>query len=220
MSETAWTEEAALPPKKRGLPTWAWFCGGGCLLLIVLGVVAAGLGVNYFKKGRDAEVQWPRLAEILPVDESHEHLKLMFGNQIGIEQYTLADDRGYTLQFQHHTGSRGEEARRKLFESDKPELPSGSFGLIKFEGTAKGSVEVQGRDVEIVRMRMELGGFAKDAVEKKGESANTAMAFLDLTPPGEQGLVLLQLMRQRGGDPITDEEVREVLVPFHVGPKR
>ena len=47
-----------------------------------------------------------------------------------------------------------------------------------------------------------------------------SMAFIDATPEENDGLVLVEMIRVTGPDPITDEEIRAFLKPFRVGPKR
>ena len=48
MSESPWSEEGAAAPKnkKKSIPTWAWWVGGGCL-----GVLLAHPGVDDVAQG-------------------------------------------------------------------------------------------------------------------------------------------------------------------------
>lgn len=220
MAEVTWTEEGPSAPPKKKIPTWMWFCGGGCLALIVLGVVAAGVAFKFAKKAMDPETQWAELAKVLPYDERPQNLKILFGNQLGGEQFQLHDDRsGFSIQIQHHTGKDGTEGREKLFGSDTPEFPSNLL-VMKFEDMKPGLVNVQGRDLRVIRMRMEFAGIAKKMMPKDGEKALGAMIFVDLTQPNEEGMLFLQVTREGGADPISDEELGDLLKPFHVGPKR
>ena len=41
MSDTSWEGEASeAPPRKKGMPKWLWFCGGGCLFMLLIGCFA------------------------------------------------------------------------------------------------------------------------------------------------------------------------------------
>src|SRR4030095_4586023 len=144
MAETTWTEEQPTGPKKKSMPTWVWFCGGGCLLAVLLAVVAIGFGFQFVKKATDLDLQWQKLGQGLPNDERPPEIIHVLGNQIGLEQYTFQDSRGYQLQIQNHNGERGSEARKKMFGTDKPEFPQDML-VMKFEPPVAGSVEVQGR---------------------------------------------------------------------------
>ena len=220
MAEVTWTEEGPSAPPKKKIPTWVWFCGGGCLAVIVLGVVAIGIGVSFVKKAADQEKQWPELAKILPFDERPPDLKLIFGNQLGMEQYQLHDERhGFNVQIQHHKGAQGTEAREQMFGSDKPQIPE-NLVVMKFADMQPGVVNVQGRDLRVIRMRMELAGFMKSVVPKEGQGALGSAMFVDATREGQDGLLFIQLIREGGSEPISDAELRELLQPFHVGPNR
>jgi hypothetical protein len=225
MAETTWTEEGALPPKKKGIPTWAWFCGGGCLLAVLVAVVGIGLLIPIAKKAFDPEAQWERLAHMLPYDERPAELKPMmgFGMSLGasIEQVQLQDTRGFMITIQSHTGHNGADARQKMFKADKPEFPK-DVGVMKFENIETSAIEVQGRELRALRMRMEFPAWMKSLMPKKAQGdlgKMGSMAFIDATPEGNDGLVLVEMIRGTGPEPITDDEVRAFLKPFLVGPK-
>ena len=38
MTGEEWADEPEVPKKKGGLPGWLWFCGGGCLIAVILGL--------------------------------------------------------------------------------------------------------------------------------------------------------------------------------------
>ncbi len=64
-----WGNEAKEQPKaKKRIPTWAWFCGGGCLLAIIAGIVFAVIGYTVVRKAADQDGQWASLATVLPYD--------------------------------------------------------------------------------------------------------------------------------------------------------
>ena len=218
MAET-WTEEQTSGPKKKSIPTWVWFCGGGCLLAVLLAVVAIGFGFQFVKKAMDPDVQWERLAKILPYDERPPEMQLMFGNQIGIEQYTFQDSRGFQLQIQNHTGADGTQARKQMFSTDTPEFPQ-NMVVMKFETPVPGSVELQGREIRLFRTRMEFSGAFGKMMPKEARDGMGSMAFLDLTPEGREGMLMAQITSLRGPEPVSDEEIRTLLAPFRIGPNR
>jgi hypothetical protein len=219
MAETAWSVEEAGPPKKRGIPTWLWFCGGGCLLAVLFGIVALGLGYHFVKKATDPELQKQALAKILPYDQWPQEMKPKFGFQVVGEQYTFEDSRGFQEQIQLHKGRDGAEGRKRLFDAEHPQFPQ-SFGVGRFEDMKSGTVEVQGRELHVLRMKVELAEFITRWMDKDAKNKLPSMAFVDLTPDDLEGMLLIQITRQRDDAPITDDEIRDILRPFHVGPKR
>lgn len=226
MAETTWTEEGPGIPKKKGIPTWLWFCGGGCLLAVLVAVVVVGLGWRFMKTATDPEVQWARLEHILPYDQRPPELKptMGFGMSVGtsMEQVQLQDTRGFMITVQSQGGKAGAEARQKLFRADKPEFPK-DLGVMKFEGVEPGSLEVQGREIRTLRMRMEFPAFMKAFMPKKAEGElgkMGSMAFIDVTPEESGGLVLVEMIKVTGPDPVSDDEIRTFLKPFRIGPAR
>jgi len=219
MADTAWTEESAMPPKKRRIPTWLWFCGGGCLLAVLFAIVAIGLLARWYQRATDPELQKQALAKILPYDTWPAELKPVIGFQFVGEQYQFEDSRGFQEQIQLHRGHDGAEGRKGMFQSEAPQFPKDLF-VMKFEDLKPGVVEVQGRELHLLRMRMQFSGLVAKMVPKEVREGLATMAFVDLTPDDLDGMLLLQITRTRGKDPVSDEEIREILAPFHVGPKR
>jgi hypothetical protein len=219
VAETTWAEDAPSAPPKKSIPTWVWFCGAGCLAVIVLGVVAAIVGVAFFKNAMDPEKNWEKVALILPYDERPPELTPMLGMNIGIEQYQFVDSRGFQVTFQRHTGKDAAHARSQMFDTDHPKFPQ-NMGVMKFKDIQPATIDVQGRSLRVLRMEMELGGFLKAVVPKEGQEQFGAFMFADLTPEDADELLILQMMRTKGSGAISDDEVRTLLKPFHVGPKR
>jgi hypothetical protein len=225
VAETTWSEESPSAPPKKTVPTWVWFCGAGCLVMLVIGVAVLLFGISFVKKATDPERQWQAIGEVLPYDERPPEMTPRFGVNVGVKQFTLIDTRGYQIQIQEMTGSRAAEAREKLFEKDPPEFPQDMLGQFKFSNVRTGTVEVQGRKIRVVRMKPEFEGFAKSMVPKAAQEQMGNMLWADVTPEGRDDLVFFQIQRQgpsakdTAGD-ITDEDLREILKPFHVGPKR
>jgi hypothetical protein len=220
MAETTWTEEQPTGPKKKSIPTWVWFCGGGCLLAVLLGVIAIGFGFRLINQARDPEVQWAKLAQVLPYDEPPpKEMTLLMGMHLVGDQYTFHDERGFQVQFQNHPGKDGTEGRKNMFDAEHPKFPQNMVAF-KFTDLQPGTIQVQGRELRILRMRMELAGALNKMIPEKDREGMGSMAFVDLTPEGRDGMLIAQFTRMEGTDPVSDEEIRTILKPFHVGPDR
>ena len=219
MAETTWAEEAPSAPPKKSIPTWVWFCGAGCLAVIVLGVVATLVMFAFVKSARDPEKIWEKLSVILPYDNRPPELTPLLGMNLGVEQYQFNDSRGFQVTFQRHTGKDAARARSQMFDAEHPKFPE-NMGVMKFKDIQAATIDVQGRSVRLLRMEMELGGFLKAIVPKEGQEQFGAFLFADLSPEGADELLILQMVRTKGSGPITDDEERTLLKPFHVGPKR
>lgn len=215
MSETNWGEEGAAPAKKRSVPTWIWFCGGGCLAAVVLGVIAAAVLFSKAKEWGQAESQLPELAKVLPFDEPlPAEMQFKFVMPIpGMATYVFADERGYASIFYSASPGNAQELRDTLLNEN---YDGAMFGMGGRKDVTAARVRVQGREVKVVRFYQMRGSEAGGAQGgNQGQSA-----IVDLTPEGASGLVLLQVVRGGGDTPITDEELHMLLKPFHVGPDR
>jgi hypothetical protein len=193
--------------------------------MLVIGIIALVLGVSFFKNATNPDKQWEGIAKILPYDERPADMTPVWGMDIGVEQYTLKDDRGFQIQIQHHTDERARELRQKLFESDVPEIPK-NMGPLKFDSPTSARVDVQGRQVHVVRTRIEFQGVAKRFVPKEAQDQMGSMLWADVTPEGRDDIVLFQMQRMKfdpkseaPDTPISDDELRAELKPFRIGPK-
>jgi hypothetical protein len=194
--------------------------------MLVLGLVLTVFVVNFVKNAVDPEKQWQGIAQILPYDERPPEMEPVFGTTIGVEQYTLRDSRGFQVQIRRMTGTMANDTREQLFVKDPPQIPK-EVMAVRFETPKSALVEVQGREIHVVRTRLELQGIAKKFVPKEAQEHMGSMLWADVTPEGRDDLVMMQLSRDRAGprdvapeSPISDDELREILKPFHVGPKR
>jgi hypothetical protein len=106
-----------------------------------------------------------------------------------------------------------------MFLSEEPKFPK-DMVVLTAEDMKAGTIEVQGRDLHVLRMRMQFSGFAAKLMPKEAQDRMGSMAFVDLTPDDLDGMLLLQITRTHGDVPVTDDEIRDILKPFHVGPKR
>lgn len=219
MTETQWAEDSPGKPMRKSLPKWVWFCGGGCLLALIAGLIAVVLFVRMVKNARDEKVTWPALQQVLAYDERPPTMHIELYTSVGIEQFVMRDDRGFQLQLQLHKGASGDRARKQMFEGTTPEFPA-DMGVMKFEDMRKGEVEVQGRVLPVVRCKLQFSGFAKSMVPKEAQDQMGDMLWTDVRPEGQSGMYLLQITRHGSSGEITDDELRELLAPFHIGPKR
>lgn len=208
MNDTQWGENAEAP-KKRRFPKWAYFCGAGCLLALL-----AGVGLSIFvgtrvKDWKSAEAQLPALAEILPYDPLPPEMQFFMAAHVLVDIFIFQDTRGYVVTFTATSAGQGDEVRDQVLN---PKI--GGFGGGRRHDVADAQVVVQGREVRGIRCIQEMGSsFASDA--RAGASI-----LLDVSPDGGTHTVIVQIMRSGGEEPVTDEEIRTLLEPFHVGPDR
>jgi hypothetical protein len=209
MAETAWTEEANVPPPKKKIPTWVWFCGGGCLALVILGALLAGVAFRFAKSSMDPEQQWPKVEAILPFDERPPELELKVGNTLGVGMFFFEDSRGYIAVLMQAPPSDQQMRKQMLDES----FTGSVFGVGGRKDMKAGKVTVQGRELDLLRYHQTA----------PGDSDEDAVAVnVDLTPESSNRGLFLQLVRKggRNNDPISDDEIRTFLKPFHVGTDR
>jgi hypothetical protein len=214
MSERTWGEaESAPPPKKKGIPTWLWFCGGGCLLAVIIGIGLVAWLASRFSGSTDPEKQWPKVAEILPYDERPPELNLKFGFDLGMGMYFFEDKRGFMAVLMH-MGMGGDKDRRQLMN---PESEMGFLGQRKDAKAAK--ITVQGRELDVLRFQ-HIGGSSGPSSEKTPQVESGQAALVDLTPDDQSGFLILQLVRTHSSEEIGNEDIIRFLKPFHVGPNR
>jgi hypothetical protein len=221
MSDKQWSEDSQSPAPKKGLPTWAWFVGGGCLLMILIAVIIGWFGYAMVKEARDPEQQWPRVAKALPFDERPKELTPKYGNHLGVDTYFFTDSRGYMAMLFHLPATKASEMRKQFMD---PNLAQGPLGMNGRRDIKSGNLRVQGRDIPFLRFFQDKLTH-KESTSEDGsapEVGTGASMMLDLTPEDGERPVILQLIRITGGDAgaISDETVIEFLKPFHVGSQR
>jgi len=223
MNETQWSESGAEPAPKKSLPKWLWFCGGGCLLAVILSGVGAFACYKMAEKIADPEYGWAQLQKALPADQEHpDHTAHAAPSWIpGAPITVIVDSLNLQLQFQVHTGASGKQAREQLFEGDSPVFPENVI-VMKFTDMTKGTVEVQGRELKVLRLKGEIAGFMRSMAGEEGaKQADQYMVMIDVTPEGEtERFVMCQVQRPVSQGELTDELINEALKPFHIGPKR
>ncbi|MDZ4772107.1 MAG: hypothetical protein SGI72_03135 [Planctomycetota bacterium] len=216
MSERSWGEaDTAPPPKKKTIPTWLWFCGGGCLLAVVGAIIAATLIASYFKDVGNPEVQWPKVAEILPFDERPPELDLKGGGGfMGLEGYVFDDSRGYAaILMVFPLGQRAD--RDELMD---PTKDGGVMGVGSRKDATASKLKIQGREVSVLRFhQMSDTSTGSKGMPRAGAGPS---ALIDLTKEGASKFVILQLVSLHSKDAIGDDVIETFLKPFHVGPVR
>lgn len=210
MTDAEWAEENPAPSKKL-VPTWLWFCGGGCLLAVVVAVLLFMWGVGKAQELIDADVQYPELEKVIEMDERPEEWEFIVAMPIPgtMKMYTFSDDRGFAVIIMDIAENQVEEVKDQVFNTDF----DGSFaGMGGRKDMELSTIDVQGRSIEMMTYYQEGGG------SQSGESGHAAT--IDITPENDGGMVLMMLIRAGSGEKITADEVNEVLKPLHIGPNR
>ena len=221
------------PVKRSRFPGWLMFCCGGCLLLVV--VVAGTFGcVGYNVSQWDDPVkERERLARVLPFDEPLDELEFVQGWHWFLDAYILRDpdtdedgpDRAHSVAFLHFEDAQeAAQLRAQMLDvEDSRQVGSGVR-----EDVERVTIEVQGRGLEGVRYALRAGQepregempLAPEVLDALGMRSGQVVE-LDVTPSGVEGVLFARLFRAGGeAEPISDETVRELLAPFHVGPDR
>ena len=216
MSESTWGEsDATPPPKKKAIPTWLWFCGGGCLLAVIAGIIVVTLLVSKFKGAFDPEVQWPKVAEVLPFDERPPELQLKFGMDMGINMFVFDDSRGFAAIL-FSMPMRDENQRDQLMNANE----SGFMGMGARKGAQAGKIKIQGRELEILRFHQMSDKAQSGRAGSSPKVGSGPSAMVDLSKDTDPGFLFLQLVSLHSTEPVTDEAIQTFLKPFHVGPDR
>ena len=209
MTDTEWADENPAPSKKL-VPTWLWFCGGGCLLAVIAGVILVMWGVGKAKEFVDPDIQYAALEEVIELDGRPEEWEFIVAMPIpGMKMWTFAHDDGYALIIMDIAANQADEVKEQVMNPDFDGSFAGMGGRKDMELT---QIDVQGRSIDMMTYYQEGGG------SQSGQSGQAAT--LDITPEGDDGMVLLMLIRGGVGETITAEEAVDVLAPMHIGPNR
>lgn len=225
MSEAQWSVDAGDKPVKKSVPKWVWFCGGGCLVALLIGIAAIVFTMQWVKSGMDPEVSWPALEKVLPHDQRPEGVTIAFYKQMfGVESFTLIDEnQGLQHALTVKRGPEGVRGRKDMFQKEQPDMPS-EVGPIDMSKTQRVKITVQDRELDALRMQMELTGmagkFTPDEVKKQLKS----QWIVDVTPDGFDGLVMMQTqlapaIGHAAPDEITEDHIRNFLDHFRLGPR-
>ncbi|MFT7669502.1 MAG: hypothetical protein ACI8X5_002205 [Planctomycetota bacterium] len=217
MSDQEWNDEIEVPPKKKGLPGWLMFCGGGCLIAVILTLLGGYFVFSEIKEMADPELQWAELEKATDMDARPPELELMFGWHLGIDLWMLKDNRGYVAVI-YDFGDSSDSDRDEIFSEGFD--GGGIAGLGKMNDSELGEITVQGRKLPIVRFQ-NSGGFSLGEESVKGGGA---ACFTDITPESNSGFMMLFLMRNPGQDnskaDIEDAVLVQFLAPFSIGSDR
>jgi len=215
--------DAAEAPKKGGVPRWVWWgCGGGCLITILAVAVGLFLAAQALKKAADPEVQWPKVAEVLPFDERPVDLKLAMGMDLIVQQQFTFVHRptGWQVQLTVQGGEMGSQTRYQFFEAEEFVFPDSIPGLMDFGEPVRSTVVVQGRELDMVSLSLEMGGLIQSMAGDETDDLEMGMVFVDLTGEDADGCVYLQITQEGSGGSVTEEWLGEMLAPFQIGPDR
>jgi len=212
MSDTSqddWAEEMAPPPKKKGLPGWLLFCGGGCLIFMVLAVIGGFLLFGVVKDAVNPEIQWASLEQEIEIDARPNEMRIMGGGGLaGTRTWMLSRDGGFMVTIIRNSNADASE-REALFGGGKG--ADVNLGVTESKTIGSGEIMVQGRMLDFVNMTTTSGGHSQ------------AMRMVDITPEGDAGMTVIQVVATRmskAGDTIGDDVIREILKPFVIGPDR
>ncbi len=242
MTEVDWGSEANEAPKaKKRIPTWAWFCGGGCLLAIVAAAIAAFALFRAGASMMDQEKQSAALGEVIAFDPLPEGTQIvgvgmLSGLAPGIDDQWMVMVPGSdsVLQVTKYSGDTAEEIRENIKSGELGASGAKQFGVGIHE-YAHGEQDIQGRTLPWLRFQTYEKSAdpaptnTKDDEESKGgsdpfkvmrEASKQRLLLLDVTAETHEGALILQFQRVGAGPPIEAAELAEVLRPFHIGPNR
>ena len=209
MSGEEWVDTPEVPKKKGGIPGWLWFCGGGCLIAVVLAVVAGFFMVGRFKQSMDQDAQWEKLAATIEMDARPEGWIIVgmdFVPMIPFDGFVFTDSGGRTFNLMILPPKEAGEME-EVFSGD---FEGGSFlGMQSMEVESQGTIDIQGKEFPIVR-------FTQTVVVQGKQNG----ALIDITPEDSTDFWLLQAVVPGSQGAVTDEYIGKFLAPFHLGPVR
>jgi hypothetical protein len=207
MTAEEWADSPEVPKKKRGLPGWLWFCGGGCLIAVVLAVVGGFFMVGRFKQALDQDAQWEKLAATIEMDDRPSGWMIVgmdFVPMIPFDGFVFTDNSGRTFNLMILPPKEAGEME-EVFSGD---FQGGSFlGLQSMEEVTQGTIDIQGKEFPVVR-------FTQTVVVQGKQSG----ALIDITPEDSSDFWLLQAVVPGDQGAVTDEYITKFLAPFHIGP--
>ncbi len=185
MTEVEWGSEAKEAPKpKKSVPGWLWFCGGGCLLALIVGVVAVIFIGRAAKDAMDATKQWPSLNEVIAVDQPPPSDLTIVGMGMipGVEDawQLHAGDGQRQLLVMTFSGETGEQARSDFDDPENGELLPGMVGSLGGGKLEAAKITIQGREFPAARYTPEGANMI-----------NPPAVAIDATPEGGTTAVLL-----------------------------
>lgn len=210
------------PSPTRKTPTWVWVLGGGCALVVLVGLGAVVFTLRFVAKASDPELQWPKLAPLVAPDEPPEGWTITGLPLPGSdgEIFTLHPP-GATDQItlSRYPAREAAQFRKALFEEVELEADAPLVGPVGRFDPVRGTLEVQGRKLLTLRY------FTTPAVPEQADgllgaiqsAAATSNLVVDLSPDPEGDLFVLEIRRQGERTPIPDAELIELLQAFRIG---
>jgi len=229
-----WGSEASEPVKpKRRVPVWAWFCGGGCVLMLVTFIVASVAAVSCAKEMADPDTQWKELEKVVAVETRPEGE--IYGMKVPFQDLrVISIQQGLTkIDFMIAGGAQADELRTQFLDPSVemnlgPIL--GNMGRYEMEEIV---LNVQGRELRGMRFLTQKPDGESESQEsaqdenadvgelEPGEAMKLAMrqstVALDISPEGGTKTVILQYSRMGSLEKIDDDEVIEFLAHFKLG---
>lgn len=214
MTEVEWSSEGKEAPKpKRKVPGWMWFCGGGCLLALIAGVVLAIVGYLFAKDAGNQPKQWDDLRAFVGVDEPDpEHLQIIgLGFVPGVEEaWQIGAGDEAQMLVMVFSGEAATKLKSEIASGEGGENIRATVGSMGSSAVTGGTTTLQGREFKSLRF-----------VPEDPSMINAPTVVLDASPEGSDRAVLLIYKRMKSQDsPITDEELADFFAPFHLGPDR
>jgi len=250
MSEVNWGNDHLEPPKKRSIPLWLLGCGGGCMFMVgatIVAVMIAGPRLTRWVEGlSQPEVQWPRLGETLPFDAAPEGFSIARLPVPLIDLWMLRSQQQELTIFVLAAPQDGSGGPWGQWMSEPKKTPF--MGALPGEIEAsEGTLVVQGRELRSVRYtrkelppavapepprppelphsadrdpELDLPLDERLSMRLNNQSVRGGGLSLDLTPEESSQRIVVWLLRETEGGTVSDDQAREFLAPFHIGPRR
>lgn len=212
---------------RRKTPKWVWFLGGGCGLVVVVGLIAVIFTLCFVKRANDPELQWPRVAALLPFDERPDGWSVTGLPSPGSDgEFFLLRPPGTNDQITllRYPADEAEKFRAVHFGDVELEAHAPVIGPVGRFDPVKSKLVVQGRELELLRYfttpdAPEKADGLLGAIQSATATSNVVVDVSAASSSGAAGeLVVLEVRRQGKREPIPDEDVITLLAPFHIGP--
>jgi hypothetical protein len=201
MTEEEWGSDFDQPLERRsGVKPLAWVFGSGCLLIVILAIVALVWGARLFGKATDPDIQWPRVAEVLPFEQRPAGLRIV--GFPGRAWMITPPDGDHQILLMHSSGAS--DAQRELF-----------FGQAE-----RFKLEVQGRELTAVRPEVQPRDGAGPGGSLMSRLSPGPSIMVELSPPEARDLVMLQFKAVGSKEPVPEKLVIDFLDRFQVGEMR
>lgn len=235
MSDVGWGSDHLEAPKKRKIPLWLLGCGGGCMFFVGALAVAA---IWVFPKAErwvgglnEPEQQWPRVADVLPFDAPPQGFTIQRLPFPIVNLWQLESD-SQDLYVGILSAPQDKEWGNWL--SNPKEAPF--FDVVQGAWRSEdGTLIVQGRELRCTRYSR--GDTPSEPVEgppqepraremelEKGLNARPVLLGggigIDVTPEQSPRRILVWIFRRSPSGSVSDEEARQFLAPFQIGPGR